>query len=366
MARAAILHSRDSELQVDDIDVSRPGPGEVQVDIAYSGICEHDLALLSGLPSTPLPVIPGHGGSGVVSGVGVGVSDVHVGDHVVVCGPTGCGRCYWCLRNEGWLCPVGHAAVEAGTMLDGTTRVHVRGRPVHQLQSLGTFASTTVVPASSVMPIHSSIDLRTAALIDCAVLVGLGAATRAASIGPGDTVLVIGNRSIGLNAIQGARFGGAGAIVVMGDDVGLLEEDLGATHLVEGHSEDPCDLVTELTHGRGADVVIETEGTDESIRRAVSCSRIGGQIVLTSAPRPDMAIALRATTDLLESSRTIRGARYGAARPREDVPILLELQDSGILRLDRPDLKTVPLVQINDAVRLLQEGDARQVLLDHG
>ena len=365
MARAAILHSRRSALRVEDIEVAEPGPGEVLVKVAYSAVCEHDLALIAGLRQASLPVIPGHGGSAVVLQVGTGVTGVDAGDHVLLCGPTGCGRCYWCLRKEAWLCPVGRSAVEAGTMLDGTTRVHAGGRAIRQWQALGTFAGMTVVPESSVLPVHASIDLKTAALVDCGVLVGVGAATRAASIGPGDTVVVIGNGSVGLNAIQGARFGGAGAIVVMGSDVGLLEEDLGATHLVNGSGEESSDLVAELTEGRGADVVIETEGTDDSIRLAVACSRSGGVVVLTTAPRTDVSVAFDSRGDLIGPSRTIKGARDGAARPREDVPVLLELQDSGMLRLDRPDLQILPLDQVNEAVSMLQSGTTRQVLLAH-
>ena len=364
MARAAILRSLGGRLELVDVTVLPPGPGEVMVGVAVSGTCDHDLACLRGEGSLRRPLVLGHGGSGVVLEVGPGVTSVAEGDHVVLCGPTQCGTCYWCRRGEGVLCPVGNEVAAAGTMLDGSTRVQINGTSIGQLLSIGSFSSVTVVPEHSAVPIHASIDLATAALISCGVLEGLGAATRAATVAAGDVVVVLGNGSVGRNALQGARFGGAGAILVLGDEAGMLEEDLGATHVTATPGQ-VDEWIQELTDGRGADVVIDTLGADDSAKRALGWSRRGGQVVLASARRGDPPLPVRVYEDLVSGARTLRGGWSGSIRPREDVPILLELHESGLLRLDAPRSATVALDDARDALSLLESGDLQQVLLTH-
>jgi S-(hydroxymethyl)glutathione dehydrogenase/alcohol dehydrogenase len=222
----------------------------------------------------------------------------------------------------------------------------------------------TVVPQHSVVPIHPSIDLATAALITCGVLEGLGAATRAASIAPGDVVVVIGNRSVGRNALQGARFAGAGAILVLGEDAGTLEEDLGATHA----TVQPAELeqwIRDLTQGRGADVVIDTAGAHEAAERALGWTRRGGQVVLTTADSAAPRISLDVDADIVAGARSIRGGGSGTVRPREEVPILLELHESGLLRLDWPRSVIAPIEEANSVLSLLDIGDLQQARLIH-
>lgn len=364
MARAAILRSPGGRLEQVDIAVQSPRPGEVKVAVAFSGACDHDLAHLCGDGPTRRPLVLGHGGSGVVLEVGEGVTAVAEGDHVVLGGPTQCGTCYWCRRGEGVLCPVGNEAAAAGTMLDGSTRLQADGQRVRQLLSVGSFSSVTVVPEHSAIPVHDSIDLATAALITCGVLEGLGAATRAASVSAGDVVVILGNGGLGRAALQGARFGGAGAILVLGDEAGMLEEDLGATHVTAVPSQ-VDDWVRELTDSRGADVVIDTLGGDDSARRALGWSRRGGQVVLAASRHDDPPLSVSVDGDLVRGARTLRGALSGSIRPREDVPILLELHESGLLRLDSRRSAIVDLDDARDALSLLCSGDLQQVTIRH-
>lgn len=364
MVRAAILRSPDGRLEMVDVALLPPGPGEVEVAVAVSSVCEHDLESVRAHRPERGPLVPGHGGAGTVVRVGAGVTGIVEGDRVVVCGPAHCGSCLWCRRGQGSLCPAGTNAASAGTLLDGTPRMTLYGRTVSQLLAIGTYSAVTVVPQNSVVPIHPSIDLATAALITCGVLEGMGAATRAASITPSDVVVVIGNGSVGRNALQGARFAGAGAILVLGEDTGTLEEDLGATHA----TAQPAELgqwIADLTQGRGADVVIDTVGAPEGAKRALGWTRCGGQVILTTADSSGSRISLDIGVDIVAGARSIRGVGWGGVHRREEVPILLELHESGLLRLDWPRSVIAPIEDANDVLSLLDFGDLEQARLIH-
>ena len=220
------------------------------------------------------------------------------------------------------------------------------------------------MPQHSVVPIHPSIDLATAALITCGVLEGLGAATRAASIATGDVVVVIGNGSVGRNALQGARFAGAACVLVLGEKAGSLEEDLGATHASARPAEVEL-FIRDLTQGRGADVVIDTVGSDEAVVQALGWTRRGGQVVFTAANGAVSRLITDSARTIIESAITIRGGGSVAVRLREDVPILLELHESGLLRLDWPRSVVAPMSEANEVLARLGTGELQQARLTH-
>lgn len=366
MTRAAILKELNSPLIVEEVDLSPPKTGEVSVRIAASGICHSDLSLQRGHVVVPLPVVPGHEGAGVITAVGPGVTDVQVGDHVVLSWLPECGTCYWCQRGEGFLCAEGQAISNASTMLDGTHRLHQDGVGIYQMSALGTFAEEVVVPARSVVPIHKSLDLRLAALLGCGVLTGVGAATRTAQIRRGDSVAVIGCGGVGLNVIQGSRFAGAETIIAVEPNEAkrLLAKDLGATHAVDPDDGDVVAQIQELTGGRGVDVAFEVIGAEATINQAIRASRRGGQAVLVGIPSADTYVKVRALAGVVLQAKTIKGCWYGSCRPREDVPILMELYESGALKLDQLISAELTLDEINKGFDMLSGGTvARSVIV---
>lgn len=368
MTRAAIMHSWDSPLVVTEVDLSPPGPGEVTVAIVASPICSVDLR--TGSSTTALPLIPGHEGSGIVTRVGAGVTSVAEGDHVVLAGRPECGACFWCQRGEGYLCAAGQAAVDAGTLLDGTVRSHRGGQPLFRLGALGTFADEAVVPESAVIPIHPSLDLTVAAHFGCALLTGVGAATRVASIRPGDTVAVVAGAAAGmlpLHAIQGARLAGAGQVIAVGSLAPGRATGYGATDHVgrqgTAHGEDPLADVLDLTDGRGADVVIDASGEQAWIAVAVQMSRRGGQVVFAGIPTEEATLTLAVRHELVLGARRIAGCWQGSSFPREDIPVLLELYENGALRVDGSPDHALPLDRVNDGLRMVREGTADSAVI---
>jgi S-(hydroxymethyl)glutathione dehydrogenase / alcohol dehydrogenase len=145
MVTAAVLNAFGEDLHVhDDIEIAPPGPGEAKVKIVASGVCHSDLSVQNGTIPCP-PIVLGHEGAGVVEEVGDGVTTVKPGDHVVLSFVPACGACFYCDRGQGFLCEKS-AMGAAGGMLDGSTRLTLRGEPLRQMSMCGTFGNYAIVP----------------------------------------------------------------------------------------------------------------------------------------------------------------------------------------------------------------------------
>src|SRR5688500_4957424 len=144
--RAAVLTGTDAPLVTrDDVEVAPPGPGEVRVKVAASGVCHSDLSVQNGTIPLPTPLVLGHEGAGVVEEVGEGVTGLAEGDHVVLSFVPQCGTCYMCTRGEGYLCE-NNGNASGGGLIDGTTRLTSQGAPLFQMAMLGTFGESAIVP----------------------------------------------------------------------------------------------------------------------------------------------------------------------------------------------------------------------------
>ena len=142
--KAALALSPHSPLIIDEVDLDGPGPGEVLVEIKATGICHTDLTAMNlGLPSIQaeqLPFIPGHEGAGVVVDIGLGVTRVAIGDHVIPLYAPHCGTCSHCMRGKSNYCGVADQTAFGTVMMDGKTRFHYGGQPVYHALFCSTFS----------------------------------------------------------------------------------------------------------------------------------------------------------------------------------------------------------------------------------
>lgn len=364
MPRAAVLHTIGAPLEILDLHLDDPGPNEVEVAIAASGICHSDLSAQRGIVGIPRPVVLGHEGAGIVVRVGREVTSVREGDHVVLSWVPSCGQCRWCRRGEAYLCASGQRAADAGALLDGTTRLRHGDTSVHQMSALGTFAERVVVPVQSAVRIRADVPLELAALVGCGVLTGMGAAMRTASITDGDVVAVFGCGGVGLNVVQGARLAGAERIVAVDTSQAKLElaRRFGATDTIDATAADPVDALRELTAGIGVDVAFEAIGLPVTIGQALRAARRGGQTVLIGMPDRDATLPTRAL-GVVYGARTIRGCWYGSALPQQDVPRLLDLHDSGEIELRALISGEIGLDDVNHGLDDLERGTATRSVI---
>ncbi|HEX6554991.1 MAG TPA: Zn-dependent alcohol dehydrogenase [Ktedonobacteraceae bacterium] len=357
--KAAILEAPTTDLVVEYIDCQEPQAGEVLVRIAASGVCQSDLHVVHGTQTTPLPIVLGHEGAGVVEAVGSNVSRVKVGDHVVLSWLPYCGQCIYCLSGHPNLCSVAYAALAKGTLLDGTSRLSRSGEPIYHYSFISSFAEYAVVPEAGCVVIGSDIPLDKAALVGCAVMTGVGAAINTARVQPGSTVAVIGAGGVGLNAMQGAQL--AGALSIMAIDVNPSKlaraSTFGATYVINAAEVDAVATVRELTKGVGVDYSFEAVGRPETMRQCWEMARSGGSVVMIGIAPEGSELSLPANR-VVREERRLMGSFYGSARPHVDMPMILELYMAGKLKLDELATHRFSLEKINEAVHSLESGEA--------
>ncbi|MBF6288651.1 NDMA-dependent alcohol dehydrogenase [Nocardia cyriacigeorgica] len=356
--KAAVLWGQHQKWQVEEIELDPPKTGEVLVKLAASGLCHSDEHLVTGDLPFPYPLVGGHEGAGVVEAVGPGVTDVAEGDHVVMTFLPACGRCSYCARGLGNLCDAG-AAVMLGPQLDNTYRFHARGEDIGQMCLLGTFSEYTVVPAASVVKIDDGIPLDKAALVGCGVTTGFGSAVRSGDVRAGDAVVVVGAGGIGTNAIQGARIAGARIILAI-DPVEFKRTkavEFGATHTAASMDE-AWNAISELTRGQLADVCVLTTDVAEGSYITPALSLVGkrGRVVVTAIGHPEDTSITTSLIELTLYEKQLRGSLFGSSNGQHDVPRLLELYTSGLLKLDELITTEYTLDEINQGYEDMRSG----------
>lgn len=359
MVRAAVVTSANADVEICDISLPEPGPGQVRVRIAAAGVCHSDLSFINGTVKPAFPVVLGHEASGTVVEVGDGVTKVRAGDRVVLNWAPACRSCWFCEAGEPWLCTVverAGASLAQGTLADGTA--------LNVALGLGAFAEEVVVAENAIVPLPDGVPLDLAALLGCAVLTGVGAVRNTAQVRPGQSVVVIGLGGIGLSAIMGARLAQAGTIV--GVDVSPEKEELaraaGATHfLISG--PDLSKEVRGLTEGRGADHVFECVGRASTIRAAWKSARRGGHCTIVGVGRKEDVVSFHAM-ELFHFARTLTSSVYGSGDPERDIPILAGHVRAGTLDLEALVTHRVTLEEIPAAFSRMEHGQgARSIVI---
>jgi S-(hydroxymethyl)glutathione dehydrogenase / alcohol dehydrogenase len=356
VTKAAVVVAHNKPVELRDVKLADPKAGEIRIAVRASGVCHSDLSIQNGtVPFPRPPLVPGHECAGEVLEVGEGVSRFKVGDHVVTQFHPQCGRCYFCSRGQGYLCELAAMAASGGLLV-----------PLRQMAMLGTFAEETVIPEISAVGIPADVPMKVAALISCAVLTGVGAATNTASIRKGDTVAVLGCGGVGLNVIQGAKIAGAGAIIAIDkfDSKLAMAAQFGATEAVNTSETDPASAVRELTEGRGADATFEVIGLEPTIMQALDMTRRGGETILVGIPRLEVALNVPAAVTFLYTNKTLRGCWYGSSNVDREVPKLLDLYKRNELKIDELISREIKLEEVNDAFAAMESGEvARSVIV---
>lgn len=357
MIRAAVLTEPNQPLQVLDVELAPPGPGEVRVRIAAAGVCHSDLHYMQGTLPCPLPAVLGHEGAGTVTAAGSGVTGVAPGDRVVLLWRTSCGHCAYCSSGRPHLCPVGARWRNGGTLADGTSRLSRRGEPVHHLLGVSCFAEEAVLPQEGVVKVPDGVPMEIAAVCGCSVMTGVGAMTNTLGVQPGSSVLVVGAGGVGLSAIMGARLCGAAQIIAADLNPAKLEtaRDFGATDVVDTGKEELARTVRRLSAG-GVEFAVEAIGIPELVAQAVRSLRAGGVAAAVGIAPPGARVELP-LLELVDQEKQLRGSIYGSTRPGLDFPRLFDLYRQGRLPLDRLLSHRFPLEGINDAYQALQRGE---------
>ena len=360
--KAAVLRAVDQDLEIEDVQVDRPGPREVLIRTGATGVCHGDLHRVEGRNPAPMPTVLGHEASGTVEAAGEQVTYVNPGDRVVTCTSVFCGHCRWCVTGRPVLCS------RAGLLRSPSEPPRLRqGRSeVYQFLNVSSFAEKMLVHENSVVKVGDDLPFAQLALVGCSVLTGVGAVLNRARPEPGSTVAVLGCGGIGLNVVQGAVLAGAGRVIAI-DTVGAkleLARDFGATDAVDASAGDVVARVKEMTDG-GVDYSFEAIGTRDTVRLAFEMLAPGGTATVIGLVPQGTNIEVDGASLLAE--RTLQGSRAGSNRFRVDMPRYLEFYRQGRLKLDELVSRRLRLEQVNQALEALKGGEAvRSVIVLDG
>jgi S-(hydroxymethyl)glutathione dehydrogenase/alcohol dehydrogenase len=359
--RAAVLWEVPGKWQVQEVDLDDPGPTEVLVEMAASGLCHSDDHFATADITVPvLPFVAGHEGSAIVRAVGADVRDVNVGDHVVTSFIPACGKCRWCASGMQNLCDDILLVVD-GTQPAGGYRMRSGATDVGTFFALGTFAEWQVFDEASIVKIDPEIPLDVACLVACGVHTGFGSAINAAQVQPGDVVLIIGAGGVGMNAVQGAALAGAAHVVVVdpAPSKRAYAPMFGATEVFADFDEADA-FVKSITNGQGADSAIVAIGVvrNEHIGRALTAIRKAGTVVVTGvgSDTEEGTVPSFNALHIAMFQKRIQGVLYGMSSPREAMPRLLRYYQDGKLKLDELITKRYTLDEVNQGYDDLRAG----------
>jgi len=356
---AAVLYDVRKPVVVEDVELLEPGPHEVQVRWAANGVCHSDLHVITGDSPHPLPVVLGHEAAGVVEKVGPGVETVAPGDHVCSSYIPSCGKCWYCIGGQPTMCALRDKP--RWFMFDGTPRFKKDGRGLHHYLQVAGYATHSVLPEESVIPIRKDAPLDVVCLVSCGVLAGAG---RSSTVqGPA------GRERGGLRlrrrrpqydpgrAPRGSRKDHRGGRHEAEARVGRgIRRDARRGRLAGGTG-----ARVHALSGRGASTS-RSRWSELSGRWSRRCSRpIAAAPAWSSASRQRHAALDRSA--LLLQQRVLTGSSFGGGHQRTDVPMLIDLYMSGKYKLDELISRRLPLGELNRAFDLMLQGEVKRSVI---
>lgn len=377
---AAVLHGVNQDWSIEEIEIDPPKAGEVMVKWTHAGLCHSDEHMITGdivppdemleMMGSPglFPAVGGHEGSGVITEVGPGVTNVAVGDHVSASFVPSCGTCRYCATGRQNLCDQGAGTFLPGMVTDGTSRHRLGDQDLMLFAKLGTFSEYSTVAESQVIKVDADLPLDVVALVSCGVATGWGSATHRADVRPGETVVVVGIGGIGINAVQGAAMAGAKRVIAV-DPLEFKREkamEFGATHS-HASMEEAMPDVMELTQGQMADKVIMTPGVllGEMMALGTQLCGKGGTIVVTGLAPITQTESSVNLFELAMWQKEIKGTIFGSLNPRAEIPNLLSMYQEGTLKLDELITQTYSLAEINDGYEAMRAGHNIRGVIAH-
>jgi S-(hydroxymethyl)glutathione dehydrogenase / alcohol dehydrogenase len=341
-AKAAVLHTLGAPLTVSDIVLPAPAPGQVLVELAYSGVCRSQLMEARGGRGEDryLPHLLGHEGAGSVRAVGAGVTKVAPGDLVVV---------GW-IKGEGMDVPGPNLTLNGARLNAG---------------AVTTFATASIVSENRCTRLPEGVPLELGVLFGCALPTGAGMVLNQLKPHAGASVAVFGLGGIGISALLALGLFDCSRIFAIDVEEQKLElaRACGATDCINASDCDPLAEIVRLTGGAGVDYAVEAAGTVGSIENAFrSVCKFGGLCVFASHPPTGERLSID-PHDLI-SGRRLEGSWGGGCLPDRDLPRFAELYRQGKLPLERLIGRRYPLTGINDALDDLERRSITRALIE--
>jgi aryl-alcohol dehydrogenase len=307
-------------------------------------------------------MVLGHEGAGIVEEIGSGVTDLAVGDHVAVSFAS-CGHCLNCLAGREAYCTKFMMLNIAGVREDGTgTMSAPDGGEMHgSFFGQSSFATHAIVAARNAVKISKDVPLDIVGPLGCGIQTGAGTVLNSLNIPAGSSIVVSGTGAVGLSAIMGAKVAGATTIIAVDvlDERLEFAKRLGATHVVNGRTDDVVACIMEITDGIGAAYAVDTTAIPAVIENVVNATRFGASIALVGVGKPGATIPLGLVSG---AGKTLIGAVEGDSVPQIFIPELIAMYQAGMFPFDEL-ITTYPFDQIEKAIADTQSGVAVKAVL---
>jgi aryl-alcohol dehydrogenase len=353
---AAVFEKLCTPLSVTEVEIDEPGAGEALVKIVATGVCHTDALARDGDMPFPAPGVLGHEGAGIVEAVGAGVTNVAVGDKVVIGWPW-CGQCRNCLEGQPRYCLQLGPLVIAGSRADGTTALRrLDGSPLHShFFGQSSFASYSICAANALVRVDPDADIALLGPLACGIAAGAGAVLNALRPFTGSSIVIYGAGAVGLSAVMAARLTPAIHIIAV-DRLAArltLASELGATETIDVSTGlDPVATASEICGGP-ADFAMDCAGKLDVLRQAGDSIGMRGTVALIGGAPAGASFSMDHQSTLW--GKKVVGILGGEGRSESLINTLITLNKQGRFPYDRL-IKTFPLDQVNEALEASHSG----------
>ena len=329
--KAAIKIDRRPEYFIQDVEVPKPGPDEALIRVQAAGVCGTDVAIRNNTfmgrhGEVKVPLIPGHEFCGEVVEVSPQVRNVRIGDRVTTSAIKGCGQCYACQTGMYNRC---HDWDHVG------------------IDRAGCFAEYVAVSEDILFKVPDRIPSDEAAVLE--PITTAVRAFRTNDISPGSFIVILGPGPFGLFILQAALASGPSQVAMVGlsTDEGRLElaEKLGASQIIKGDMVDPLQRIHELTHGKGADLVIEATGRVNAVTQGIEMTAAGGLFLMGGSGFLGQPVSFK-PWNVVRDEKRIKGLQ---GFTRADYLLALDLYSQGKIKIKPVITHTLNLDDINRA-----------------
>jgi aryl-alcohol dehydrogenase len=331
----AVLREANGPFAFENASIDPPREREVLVRIVATGVCHTDAAVRARVMPTPLPVVLGHEGAGVVEAVGSQVTKVIPGDHVILSFQS-CGACEFCLQGQQATCVGSFPLNFGGCRADGSHALHLHDGGLNdQFFGQSSFATFSIASERNIVKVPKDVPLELLGPLGCGINTGAGAVMNVFRLRVGESLAVFGSGAVGSAAIMAAKASGATTIIAVDLVQSRLDLalELGATHAFDGKASDLIERIREASGG-GVHYSLDCTGKAAVVRSAVEVLRNRGVCGMVGAPDPGVQLALDAN-DVLGFSKSIRGIVEGDSVPDVFIPALIELYRQGRFPFDK-------------------------------
>lgn len=331
--KAAVLVELNSDLKVANVELTPLKVGQVLVKVLVSGICGSQLHEIAGNKGNGnfLPHLMGHEGCGIVQEIGEGVTNVKVGDKVVM---------HW-RKGSGIESPFPSYIYENKTISSG---------------KVTTLSEYSIVSENRLTKVPQETPPEFCAILGCAMSTALGIIDNEVDLKFGESVAIIGCGGVGLNLIQAAAMKSACPIIAVDNNENKKEMciQVGANYFYSNASEIK----------QKVDVVIDTTGIPAVINQGISLLSNNGRMILVGQPKPAQSIEMSNALNLFNGNgQNIKATQGGKTDPHEDIPRYVKLHKQGLLNVEKLITHTFTLDQINEAFDLLKSGNAGRIMI---